>query len=173
MLDGFLEAYHVPTLHAETIAPWIYGSYAGFSSAGRHCRMTAVRKSFAKVRHLPFEEADFLKHLVVNYQIFPNTIAVWQGDHFELFTAYPGRVPSECTVRIQSAVSPSLIGEAFQKKWDRNWKVLIDTVTSEDWTISREIQDSMPLVASKHVLFGRNEPALQHFHRSLAASIPG
>ena len=63
-----------------TFAPWIHGSFSPFDSFGRHSRLVAPRKSFDKIRSLPFEETDFMKHVAVNYQIFPNTIAVWQGE---------------------------------------------------------------------------------------------
>ncbi len=166
-LDGFLEVYHIPKLHPTSIAPWIHGKYSPFDVIGRHSRLLGVRKSFEKVRAQPFEETEFLKHVAVNYQIFPNTIAVWQGDHFELWTSYPGATPGTCVVRIQSIVSKEMMADSFKKRWDRNWDILLSTVAAEDWTISQDIQKSLPFVQDGRVLFGRNEPGLQHFHQVL------
>jgi phenylpropionate dioxygenase-like ring-hydroxylating dioxygenase large terminal subunit len=166
-LDGFLEVYHIPKLHPQSIAPWIHGKYSPFDVMGLHSRMIGVRKSFEKVRGQPFEEGEFLKHMAVNYQVFPNTIIVWQGDHFELWTSYPGATPDSCTVRIQSIVPREMSGESFKKRWDRNWEIALGTVAAEDWVISQQIQKTLPFVQDGRILFGRNEPGLQHFHSVL------
>jgi phenylpropionate dioxygenase-like ring-hydroxylating dioxygenase large terminal subunit len=167
VLDGFLEVYHFPTLHQKSIAPYFHGKYSPFDSLGRHSRLVGVRKSFDHVREAELYEAELLQHIAVNYQIFPNSIFVWQGDHFELWSVYPGRAPGQCTVRIQSLVPPEMAGERWKNRWDRNWKVLVDTVQTEDWAISRDVQAALPYVGGGHVLFGRNEPGLQHFHHAL------
>ena len=171
VLDGFLEVYHIPTLHSESIAPYIHGKYSPFDAFGQHSRLLGIRKSFDDARSTPFEDVDLLKHVAVNYQIFPNTIVVWQGDHFELWTSYPGKTPYHCTVRIQSLVSREMAAESYKRRWDRNWKILIDTVAAEDWPMSRQIQASLQYVGNGRVLFGRNEPGLQHFHGVLDAAV--
>jgi nitrite reductase/ring-hydroxylating ferredoxin subunit len=167
VLDGFLEVYHIPKLHARSIAPWIFGRYSPFEAFGRHGRLVGVRKSFRGIKDEAFDSARFLTHVAVNYQIFPNTIAVWQGDHFEIWTSYPGATPASCTVRVQSLVSRAMAGADYRPRWERNWKVLIDTVVAEDWPMSEQVQRSLPFAADGHVVFGRNEPGLQHFHRVL------
>ena len=171
VLDGFLEVYHIPKLHSDSIAPWIYGKYSPFDRFDRNSRLVGVRKSFSEARGDGFESMKFLKHVAVNYQIFPNSIAVWQGDHFEVWTSYPGQKPDECKVRVQSLVTKDMNDERYKSRWDRNWKVLIDTVVSEDWAMSREVQSTLPFVSDKRIMFGRNEPGLQHFHSVLDQAI--
>jgi hypothetical protein len=70
-------------------------------------------------------------------------------------------------VRVQSLVTRAMAGEAYRERWERNWKVLIDTVVVEDWPMSEEVQRALPFAADGQVVFGRNEPGLQHFHRVL------
>lgn len=172
VLDGFMEVYHIPTLHETTIGPWVHGRYSPFVAIGQHSRLLGIRKTYEeRVQKLPFNPETFMKNVSVNYQIFPNTVAVWQQDHFEIWTAFPGRVPGECVVRVISAVHPSKVGPEFQNRWDKNWKILFDTVESEDWTISREVQRSLPFVAGERVLFGRNEPGMQHLHTAIDAAL--
>lgn len=171
VLDGFLEVYHIPVLHARSIAPYIYGKYCVFETAGLNSRLVVPRKTFDEARKKPAAEINLLRHIAANYQIFPNSILVWQGDHFELWTAQPGDRPDRCTVRITSLTSKALAGDAYKSRWDRNWKVLIDTVVSEDWALSKAIQRGIPYLTEDRVIFGRNEPGLQHFHGTLAAEI--
>ncbi|MGE4303660.1 MAG: SRPBCC family protein [Novosphingobium sp.] len=167
VMDGFLEVYHFAKLHAGSIAPWFYGTHSPFEPQGLHGRLVGVRKSFDTISNRPFEEIDMMPHVAVNYQIFPNTVGVWQGDHFEFWTAYPGPTPDRCRVRIQAITPNHLSGEAFRARWDRNWKIMIETVQDEDWAISREIQPNLPYVRENGLIAGANEPGLQHFHRTL------
>ena len=167
VMDGFLEVYHFAKLHEKSIAPWFYGTHSPFDGSGLNGRLVGVRKSFDTIRDRPFEDVEMLPHVAVNYQIFPNTVGVWQGDHFEFWTAYPGLTPDRCRVRIQIITPPALTGPAFQQRWDRNWKIMIETIQDEDWAVSRTIQRNLPFAHQPDLIAGANEPGLQHFHRVL------
>lgn len=170
VIDGFLEIYHIPFLHKHSIAPWFHGHSSPFDQLGRHSRLVGVKKSFDQLQDKPFDEVDdLLQHVAVNYQVFPNSVIVWQQDHFEVWSSFPGRTPRDCKVRIMSLVTPEMSGEEFKRRWDKNWRVLIDTVKGEDWAVSREIQDALPSL--QQLLFGRNEPGMQHFHRVISAAL--
>lgn len=171
VIDGFMEVYHIPKLHTDSIAPWFYGTHSPFEPVGRHGRMVGVRKSFDRVRDLPFDDVDMMPHIAVNYFIFPNTVMVWQRDHFEVWTSFPSSDTGRCTVHVQSLASPALTGPEHNTRWERNWKILIETVEAEDWSICREIQGSLPYVRDDRLLFGANEPALQHFHTSVTNAL--
>lgn len=171
VLDGFLEVYHIPKLHHESIAPYIYGHYCLFETDQLNSRLIVPRKSFDAERLKPAGEIDLMAHIASNYQIFPNTILVWQGDHFECWTSFPGPAPGECVVHIRSLTTRAMAASEYQRRWDRNWKVLIDTVVSEDWAISKKVQRNIPYLAEDRVLFGRNEPGLQHFHGKLVEEV--
>jgi phenylpropionate dioxygenase-like ring-hydroxylating dioxygenase large terminal subunit len=171
VLDGFLEVYHIPKLHAASIGRYIHGKFSLFDQFGLHGRLVVVRKALDEKRRLPLEDRDLLKLIAVNYVIFPNTILVWQGDHFELWAAYPGGDPAHCSIRILSLTTPQTATEEYRARWDKNWKILLDTVQQEDWAISKRVQAGIPYLAEDRIVFGRNEPALQHFHGQLRAAI--
>jgi phenylpropionate dioxygenase-like ring-hydroxylating dioxygenase large terminal subunit len=172
VLDGFLEIYHIPFLHKHSIAPYFHGHSSPFDQFGRHSRLVGVKKSFDRLKDTPFDEVDdFLSHVAVNYQIFPNTVIVWQQDHFEVWSAFPGATPRDCTVRIMSLVTPEMSGEDLKRRWDSNWRVLIDTVKGEDWAISSEIQEALPYLPDDSLVLGRNEPGMQHFHAGVSAAL--
>jgi hypothetical protein len=54
------------------------------------------------------------------------------------------------------------------EKWIRNWELTKRTVLDEDFMTAAAAQKSFHTGAQTHIVFGRNEPALQHFHRRLA-----
>jgi phenylpropionate dioxygenase-like ring-hydroxylating dioxygenase large terminal subunit len=171
VVDGFLEVYHLRFLHAATIAPYIKTNVAPFEPIGPHGRMVAVRTSYDAARaERPDEDFDLLPQVAVIYQVFPNTILIWQADHFESWLVSPSADdPARSTSRVQLLAPRPTTTDDEQRHWDRNWKVLMDTVLEEDFVVSESIQQGFKAGAQTHVTFGRNEPALQHFHRTLAA----
>jgi ferritin-like metal-binding protein YciE len=46
-----------------------------------------------------------------------------------------------------------------------------DAVRDEDYAAQQQVQRALPSVAGECQVFGRNEPAVQHFHRTLARLI--
>jgi len=52
---------------------------------------------------------------------------------------------------------------------DAGW----DAVRDEDYAAQQQVQRALPSVAGECQVFGRNEPAVQHFHRTLARLIDG
>jgi phenylpropionate dioxygenase-like ring-hydroxylating dioxygenase large terminal subunit len=174
VLDGFLEVYHFSSLHAKSIAPYFFGNHSPFHTFGRHGRMVGVRASFSKLRGQPkahLETMELIKHFAVNYMIFPNTMLVWQGDHFECWTSFPAGQPNKCLTHIQSITTKEMAEQEFKDKWTRNWNIMIGTVVAEDWAVSKGIQNSLHAMPGDRIVFGRNEPGLQHFHGQLAQCI--
>lgn len=170
VLDGFLEVYHFAKLHAKSIAPYFFGNHSPFHTFGQHGRMVGVRASFAELRGKPkahMTTPALIKHFAVNYMIFPNTVLVWQGDHFESWTAFPGEQPDRCVTHIQSLTPPAMAQPEFEGKWARNWEIMTGTVVAEDWAVSKTIQSSAHAMPHDRIVFGRNEPGLQHFHGQL------
>lgn len=168
VVDGFLEAYHLPFLHSQTIGPYIRQKPTMFEPFGLHGRMVAVRKSFDRHVGVDSVDVDLLPHIAIIYQLFPNTILGWQADHFEMWNCFPGGPDPAQSLSRASLHAPDAQQAAERTDhWDNNWKVLMDTVEQEDFRVARTMQAGYSSGAQTHVVFGRNEPALQHFHRNL------
>lgn len=170
VLDGFLEAYHFAPLHADSIGPYFYSNLSHYAQFGLNGRMIGVRKSFDSVMEQEFAEGEILPHIASNYQTFPNTVIVWQGDHFETWTSFPGETPNTCRVLFMMLV-PADSKELHEKRWQRNMDIIKATVMNEDWRMSEQVQSALSSVRNEEIVFGANEPALQHFHRELAREL--
>lgn len=57
--------------------------------------MAVPRPSCQALRNTPESEWDVLKHVAIVYELFPNTVLVWLGDHMETWRVFPGRSPDE------------------------------------------------------------------------------
>ncbi|MEA3216517.1 MAG: hypothetical protein QOJ19_2673 [Acidimicrobiia bacterium] len=169
VVDGFLETYHIRFLHPRTLSPHVRSNLCAFKAFDASGRMTVVRSNYEPDD--PQARGDFLQQFSFVYQLFPNTIVVWLNDHFELWNVLPDRTdPNRCSIRVSLLVKPEDLHR--REAWDKNWQILEATVFTEDWLAASTAQRSLSSpVAPSHVVYGRNEPALQHYHRQLAARL--
>ncbi len=168
-IDGFLEGYHLRYLHAKTIgAYFVTPDLALFDQWGVHTRMTLTRKSFEVVADREPDQIDLRTVSIPVYVLFPATVLVWQNDHWELWTSFPHPTDHTRSIARARLMAPSRdCLEAERALWDKNWRILMDTVEQEDWRAASYIQRGLA-AAPAELLFGRNEPCLQHFHRTIA-----
>ncbi len=172
VVDGFLEAYHLTVLHPETAGALIHGRPTAFATHGRHGRMVAARKSFDRLLEADRAEIDLLRHVAFVYRSIPNSLLVWQGDHFELWTVFPeAGDPTRCAARVSLLAPSSELAVVRRAHWDKSWSVLMETVEREDFRIRRHMQTGFAAGMQDRVVFGRNEPALQHFHGQPRAAL--
>jgi len=175
VIGTFLEGYHIKVLHRNTIAPLILGAHTTFDAYGRHGRMAVPRPGLAALRETPERDWDVLRHTAVVYALFPNTVLVWQGDHMETWRVFPGTNPDESVMHASLYIPEPAVTDKAKRHWDRNMKILLDTVEQEDFPLGEDMQRGFHSGAQDHLLFGRIEPALAHFHRSVhkALGLPG
>jgi len=169
VVDGFLETYHIRFLHRNTIGPYITSNFAMFDPFGVHGRMIALRTSFTEaVVEAPPQERHFLPHIAIIYLIFPNTVLVWQGDHFEVWSVFPDpEAPSAMVTRASLLAPRRATSDEETRHWDKNWNVLMKTVLEEDFVIAKTMQNGFQSGVRSHAVFGRQEAPLQHYHQML------
>jgi phenylpropionate dioxygenase-like ring-hydroxylating dioxygenase large terminal subunit len=165
-IDTFLEGYHIPHLHRKTIAPYFIGNCGTFDPAGLHGRMCVARTSIDAIRPMPEPQRNYQPHVIAVYQLFPNTIVIWQVDHIEVWRAFPGRDdPSHCDVEM--TIYKPKETEKPDSHWEKNRDIAIRTVMEEDFPLGERMQMGFESGAAEEVIYGRNEPSLVHFHTSI------
>lgn len=168
-VDTFTEAYHVPSLHRTTLAPMIHGDFALFDAFGGHGRLVSARRSIDALVDLPVDEWALLPHATILWYLLPNTVLIHQQDHVQLYRSRPGSTPDEAVLDVSLYVP--LDSTRSDAHWQRNFELLVSVTDSEDFTTAAGIQRGYHSGAQTHVVQGRNEPALQHFHRALDAAV--
>ena len=169
-IDTFLEGYHIPHLHRKTIAPYFIGNCGTFDSAGLNGRFCVARTSIDTVRGVPEAERSFRPHVIALYQLFPNTILIWQVDHIEIWRAFPGRDdPGRSDVEL-TIYKPADTTRP-DSYWEKNRNIAIRTVMEEDFPLGERMQIGFESGATEEVIYGRNEPSLVHFHSSIRRAL--
>jgi phenylpropionate dioxygenase-like ring-hydroxylating dioxygenase large terminal subunit len=167
-IDGFLESYHLAVLHPTTVGPLYYTNITASDRFGLNHRMVAVRKSFNDVGDDAQLERDFLTHTIELYTLFPHTMFVYQVDHLEVWRLFPDREsPDRCKMVLSMYCPEPVTTESAQRHWDNNLRLALDTVEAEDVPLGEGMQRGYHSGAQQFVTYGRNEPALSHFHASL------
>ena len=100
------------------------------------------------------------------YQLFPNTILIWQVDHIEIWRAFPDRDDaSRCDVEM--TIYKPEGSDKSDAYWEKNRTIAIRTVMDEDFPLGERMQIGFESGATEEVIYGRNEPSLVHFHSSI------
>jgi phenylpropionate dioxygenase-like ring-hydroxylating dioxygenase large terminal subunit len=171
-VDTFLEGYHIGVLHTKTIAQILHSNRVTFDRFGRNLRLIIPRRSIALLRRLPEADWDLVSHSAIVYLLFPNTVVIVAGDHLETWHVFPaGNGIDECAMRVTLYTPEPAVTASAKGHWDRNFDLLMATVENEDFPLSEGIQRGFYSGAQAEIVFGRNEPALQHFHRSVKAAL--
>ena len=114
------------------------------------------------------EPESSLKHSAIVYTLFPNALLVWQGDHFETWRSFPvGDATAKCITEAALFTPKPATTDKEKRHWGRNFDLLMRTVDAEDFPVCLDIQLGFGAGAQPHITFGRNEPALGHYHHSL------
>lgn len=172
MLDTFLESYHFCVLHRNSICSIFHDNLSTFDTYGPHFRLVAARRSIEAIRTAPMPQWNLLPHMVAIYVLFPNTVLVWQLDHIELWQIFPAAgAPDAASVLLSLYTPEPAVTESARRHWDANLDLVVYVVENEDFPLGEGVQHGFHAPAQQHIVFGRNEPALAHFHRTVSAAL--
>jgi phenylpropionate dioxygenase-like ring-hydroxylating dioxygenase large terminal subunit len=172
LLDTFMESYHVFSLHGASVGPDYPGHVMVFDAFGPHMRIPVPRASILDLASRPRDEWSLLPHATVQYHVSPNAMINHTIDHLILWRFAPtavDRTVAEMTMYVPTAeVSEDV---EWRKSMD-DWFDLHDAVTrDEDYPESERIQAVLASERVEETVLGRNEGAVQHFHRSIREQV--
>jgi len=169
-IDTFLESYHFSVLHNKSIHPIFHPNLGAFDGFGENLRLMFARRTLGDMAQQPESDWNLPRHIAGVYVLFPNTVLVWQGEHAELWRAFPNG-PDRVTFRLTLLIPEPVSSDSEKRHWDKNLALLLKTVEEEDFPVGEGIQHGFRSGAQPHIVFGRNEPALQHFHRAVRSAL--
>jgi phenylpropionate dioxygenase-like ring-hydroxylating dioxygenase large terminal subunit len=172
MVDTFNEGYHIGFLHKESLGPILHGNVTDFEAFGLNHRLVFPRKKLERLKGMPESEWDAMWYTTVVYSLFPNTIFIVQGDHVEVNRIFPaeGR-PDRALMDLALYVPKEATTADERAHWDKNMQLILDVVTGEDFPAGRTMQTGFHAGAQTHTVYGRNEPAMIHYHQSLRRAL--
>ncbi len=183
--DTFGETYHFGKLHKDTLGQLYYGNNLHFAEFGRHHRFVTASRGIDALRDLPEDDWRIEYGTFVLYHLFPNIQLLTSDSSTTLIRIYPHADGAGRSVtQISFYVSPELMAGATEqnsefdasKVYEYNegadrtaslevsLEVFHSTVEQEDYVMGEMQQRAAENGQLKEIIFGRNEPALHHFH---------
>lgn len=169
-LDGYLEAYHHNSLHGKTVGKLTIGNLLVLDTWGPHQRLTFGRKSLADLVDVPPEQWDVNQHIRLIHNCFPSlSVSGILGDHCLVSQIFPGPDPTSTITRqtVLSAKKPET--DEAQAASELFSAMVLQAVADEDYRVGATIQEGLDCGANSEFIFGRNEPAVQNYHRTIAS----
>ena len=192
--DTFGEVYHFASLHKDTLANLLYGDALTYREYGRHHRLCLATKYLDVMRDTPESDWSLPMGGVVVYYLFPNIQLILLAGMVLVARIYPDRsdvcrsvtrVSHFATLQMQAQLeaaerttqvnSENLYNAdtsaAMQFDVSATIELFVSTVEHEDYLMGEKTQLAASSGKLEHFLFGRNEPALHHFHNNYRAAL--
>lgn len=166
-LDTYTEGYHFATVHRDTVAQFQLSDCALVETFGPHHRLVFPAHSLTTLRDTPADGWEPLDHFSTVHGLFPNCALSVTRSNAEIFTVYPGREVGHCITQHHYA-APAFADELLDVH-QMSFGFSHELVEREDYGQATRVYDALATGLQSTVIYGRNEPALQHLHRGLAA----
>jgi phenylpropionate dioxygenase-like ring-hydroxylating dioxygenase large terminal subunit len=170
-IDTFAENYHFATVHQQTFATIARSNCTVFDSFGPHHRLIFPLNTILDLDNAPEEEWNPFHNMVVIYALFPNIVLSVTIANGELFRVYPADRPGRSITVHQNATPQDLSDESVATGAQAVFEYAHATVRDEDYRLVAGLQANFESGARDHLLFGRNEPGLQHRHITWAEEL--
>ena len=171
-MDTFGETYHFSVLHKDTLFNAFHGNVQCYDEAGHLHRMILCKRDIDAMRLLPEEQWDITVAGLPVYWIFPNVILLPFDAGCFLVRAYPDRNdPGRHVSRVSFYLKPSLVamGDEMTAFATDIAEKFAHVIRDEDYAMASSQQTAANSGALRNVIFGRNEPALHHYHNTYLA----
>lgn len=169
--DTYGESYHFNLLHKNTLAQTFYGHCQTYDTYGRNHRMGLCLKSIDALREAPEDQWHVNLGAFSIYYLFPNVQAIVGHNGMSLVRIYP--VPGEVgksVTKISFYAWPSTLRDRPESQ-DEIQKKFAGTIRDEDYMAAALSQIGADSGLQKEVVFGRNEPALHHYHNTFREAL--
>ncbi|OBK79729.1 aromatic ring-hydroxylating dioxygenase subunit alpha [Mycobacterium sp. 1274761.0] len=164
-IDTFAENYHFATVHKTTFATIARSNCTVFDSFGPHHRLVFPLNGILDFDNVDEDQWDPLQAMVVIYALFPNIVLSATIANGELFRVYPGDMPGRSITVHQNSTPLDISEESVAAGAQAVFDYAHGTVRDEDYALVERLQANLAAGVRDHLVFGRNEPGLQHRHQ--------
>jgi nitrite reductase/ring-hydroxylating ferredoxin subunit len=165
-IDTFGETYHFEKLHRDTLAPIFYGNVQAYHTYGRNHRMSLCVRSIDMMRSMPENDWKVTLGVFPVYYLFPNIQVNIGANAVILVRVYPdGDNPDKSLSRISFYARSEALAAAPEATAAVP-KRFAEIIRDEDYVAAAASYRGARSGLVEHFLFGRNEPALHHYHKT-------
>ncbi|OBK82448.1 hypothetical protein A5649_08925 [Mycolicibacter heraklionensis] len=159
-LDINFEGYHIKYAHSETLAPLVLDNCVA-DTFGRHARFGIPFRHIVDLRDMP--ESDWSPDFpgILAWFLFPSTVLIEVPGSVQMIRVYPDSGPDRSVTYLTQGALGAVVSDT-DRAWhtgllDANCEVLVGEDIPQAESCQRGLRTGLD-----HVVFGRNEPLLQH-----------
>ncbi|MDL5205741.1 aromatic ring-hydroxylating dioxygenase subunit alpha [Streptomyces sp. ALI-76-A] len=170
-LDGYLETYHFASLHPKTVFETNLSNMMAHDTWGPHQRLSAALRPIAQAVELPPDQRDPGECVGAIYWLYPGlAIAGGWRNKIAVSLVLPRTATESVTQQIILLRDPAVTDEERHAA-DTFGEWFHEVVRDEDYATTYGVQQGLAALNGTDFVFGRNEPGLQHFHRTVHAHL--
>lgn len=192
--DTFGETYHFSRLHKNTLGKLFYGDAVAYETFGRNHRFVFATRGIDRLRERPEAQWTLRGSANVLYYLFPNIQLNVEANQIGLIRIYPDpENPGRSITRVSHYFSEEALakletregtiidpGNVYEPEardgnatfgFEATVEVFDSTIEQEDYRVGESTQRSAESGALDHLIFGRNEAALHHYHNTFRAAL--
>lgn len=172
LIKTYLEGYHVPYLHRDTLAFAFKKGVIAHDEEGPHIRLCAARTNIGDTALKPESEWRILDYASVYYTLFPNTFFILHPDYVSINTFWP--LAPDRTVWTHEMLyrAEDFAGSAGHSALEKRFKFTNDDVFDhEDFAIAEDVQRTLGHGGSDHHVLGLAEGLLAMFQATIDQSL--
>ncbi len=162
-----MEGYHIKALHNKSFYPYGLDNINIVETFGPNSRIIFPFRRIEKLRNIPRDERRIDGMITDVYQIFPNAHVSKLSSHSALIILEPVS-PTEVQYVLYRVTNEKGDGiKTSQEDAKRDANFISDSGLDEDRDAAKAIQQSLATNANEHLIFGKFEKAIVHFHSNL------
>jgi phenylpropionate dioxygenase-like ring-hydroxylating dioxygenase large terminal subunit len=176
-LDTFAENYHLGTVHKTTFAAIGRSNCVVYDSFGPHHRLAEPFHGIVDLDEVPEEQWQPLEKMAVIYALHPNIVLNFVMSSglgitvCEIFRVEPGDVAGQSVTVHSNSTQLNLADENTAVIAQGAFDFTHTTVRDQDYAVVEKVQANLESGARDHLVFGRNEPGLQHRHMTWSQAV--
>ena len=169
-IDTFGENYHFDVLHKDTLASSIHGNLQTHDIFDQNYRMVFATTNFKEVQDTVSQDEWIFRRMTLSvYFMYPNTILLMDSFGVDVLRMFPdndqpGKSRTEQNYYVLPEVLPYV--EENPEMFEHRFRDFNNVVYEEDYVMAASSQVGAASGAQTHITFGRNEPALHHYHNA-------
>ena len=173
-VDTFAENYHFATVHRQTFATIARSNCTVFDSYGPHHRLIFPLNTILELDECSRGAVGPVPQHGRDLRAVPQHRAVGDDRQRRAVPDLPGRPNPARSITVHQNSTPlDLSDESVAAGAQAVFEYAHATVRDEDYRLVEGLQANLESGARDHLVFGRNEPGLQHRHITWARPSPG
>lgn len=167
LMESFLESYHPPSLHKDTVATQFALTPTVLTRLGRNMRQATGRIDFTRDM-IRLDPDEMHKNVTHAYCLFPTAVLVTSPHYINFMTMMPRGV-DRTIVEYYYLAKRLPDSPEMEAKYDRSFDFTANRVFyNEDFRAAEMVQEGLASGALKDVTFGGLEEGLAFFHDAIA-----